>query len=182
MRLMVDLDGVVYDFVDTLTYWCRWREGMSSDRLPYPASWDFYRDQWGLTLEEFLAIGGRAVDDGYLFAEGYSIEGAIDGLHALRDAGHTIHIATDRSYGSRSVENTERWLTANAVPYDSLTFGRDKSVVDADIYIDDRDKNVEALRAAGKSAVIFDQPWNQNVDGPRVYDWPEFVSFVETVA
>ena len=48
----------------------------------------------------------------------------------------------------------------------------------ADIYIDDAPHNITALRGAGCEAIIFDQPYNQQLEGLRARDWGEVEEIV----
>jgi len=168
MRIMVDLDGVVYPFSDVF---------LSYAGLPVmPASqWGFYKDA-GFTDETFLQKFVEGVDAGIIFAIGKPIEGSLEGMAELRRRGHTLHLVTDRFVGKRSQENTERWLIEHEVPYDTLTYSRDKTIIRTDAGIDDKPSHVDALRLAGCHAFLFDRGRSDQKGHRRIVsDWPSFV-------
>ena len=64
--------------------------------------------------------------------------------------------------------DTVTWLEDHRIPFWDLCFVADKPQVGADLYLDDSPTNLAAFRAAGLPAVVFDQPYNRHLDGPRV--------------
>ncbi len=48
----------------------------------------------------------------------------------------------------------------------------------ADAYIDDGPHNIEGLRAAGRTAIVFEQPYNRDLDGLRARNWDEVEEIV----
>lgn len=181
-RVGIDLDGVCYDFGDSLRHylwgWCRRDEAT----MPEPTRWEFYED-WGLDLKQFLQACHAGVDAGVIFTWGDPFPGVREALSALHSAGHTLHVVTDRSFGSNG--NAERatraWLDRYKLPFDSLTFSSDKTIVRADYFIDDKLQNYDELHAAGVEVYLLDQPWNQDRWTPRdrVFSLAEFVGKVK---
>jgi 5'(3')-deoxyribonucleotidase len=110
------------------------------------------------------------------------IEGAADALWRLSDAGVWIRIITHRLYVNwgheKAVGDTAAWLDANRIPYRDLCFLGAKPEADADAYIDDAPHNVEQLRALGNTTIVFDQPYNRSLDGPRASSWVEVEAIV----
>jgi 5'(3')-deoxyribonucleotidase len=185
MRIGVDLDNVVYPFVSVLGDWVSAVTGRLRAELPDETCWEFYKEQWGYTTAEFLDLYRRAVDNSYLFSQGVPIEGSIDGINELKDLGHTIHFATDRFVGKFAQANTEQWLIANEIHYDSLTYTKDKTIVRADAFIDDKPSNVDDLLKIGCKAYLYDYGRRDQVQYPypfqHVYSWPEFVERVNAI-
>ena len=72
-----------------------------------------------------------------------------------------------------AVADTVDWLDDHGIPYRDLCFLGQKPQVEADAYVDDAPHNIEALRAAGNPVIVFDQPYNAEVAGPRAGSWPE---------
>ena len=68
-----------------------------------------------------------------------------------------IRIVTHRLFVSGQhrmvVSDTARWLDEQHIPYMSLCFA--------------------GLREVGQHAVVFDQPYNRNLDGPRMTGWDD---------
>ncbi len=110
------------------------------------------------------------------------VAGAAEALWRLSDAGVWIRLITHRLYTNWghaiAVGDTVAWLDEHGVPYRDLCFLGDKPEVDADAYIDDAPHNIEALRRAGADAVVFDQPYNRDLPGPRVGSWAEAEQWV----
>lgn len=173
MNIGLDMDGVCYDFVGSLKEW------LKRPDLPDAKEWDFFKSQWGMTPKQFTTICNEAVDAEKLFKFGRPIPGALSGTDLLVKEGHSLHIITNRFFGRRSSANTEFWLWLYGVSYDSLNFLRDKTLLNCDVFIDDSPENIEALEAAGKKTIVFDQPWNSNVTaGVRAKGWGEVIEIV----
>lgn len=182
LRIGVDLDGVVYDFIDSLRQFIVLM-GLDGYWKPAPAmTWEFYKD-WGMSREEFLHACNDAVEIGWMFWQGDTLDNAEGELQRLADAGHTLHILTDRSFGwtpGISKMATCDWLENQAIPYHSITFTADKTCVPTDYMIDDKLENYDALDAAGCQVYLRNRPWNQ-VEGDnrrRVDSLSEFVDIV----
>ncbi|MFB0902618.1 MAG: hypothetical protein QMA93_07140, partial [Acidimicrobiales bacterium] len=93
-----------------------------------------------------------------------------------------IRIVTHRLYvnwgHSAAAGDTVEWLDKARIPYRDLCFLGAKSDVGADAYIDDGPHNIEGLRAAGRTAIVFEQPYNRDLDGLRARNWDEVEEIV----
>lgn len=180
MKVGIDLDGVCYDFGASLAYYLTTHCGWDPARCTPPARWEFYED-WGLPLPEFLATCAAGVDAGVVFTHGDPLPGVKDALDRLAAAGHSLHIITDRARGAAQAA-TAQWLTAHDLPYDTLTFAADKTVLWTEVMVDDKRANIDALEEAGTWGYLMDRPWNQ-YEGVlpryrRVADLTEFADAV----
>ena len=182
--LGVDLDGVCADYTAGLRRVVADERGVDPADLPAERSWGF--EEWGLSAAEFERIHHRAVTELHLLRELPVIEGCADALWRLSDAGIWIRIITHRLYvnwGHQvAVSDTVAWLDHNRIPYRDLCFLGAKPEVEADAYIDDAPHNVEALRRAGNIVIVFDQPYNRDLEGPRARNWRELEEQVLDVA
>lgn len=182
MRIGVDLDGCVHDFHKSLTdYLCMIEHDWKIDAESEPQDWHFYR-HWGMSDEEFVATCNAGVDAGVVF-RGNIHDGAADAIASIRAAGHTIHIITDRQFGSTpeaSHRATKEWLAEHGIAYDTLTFSADKTVVQTDMMVEDKIQNYDALTAAGTMVFLINRPWNMPAgDGRyRVNSISEFAHVV----
>lgn len=167
-RVGWDLDGVEYDFAESV------RRTIKHFGLDYPlcegepSSWYFYRP-WGLSDSEFVDICHRGADAGIIFA-GDRRPGGLEAMARVRAAGHSIHIITDRSFGSHpsvSEKATRLFLEEHGYEYDSLTFSADKTVVPVDYFIEDKLQNYDALEAVGTEVYLINRPWNIKRDSRR---------------
>jgi hypothetical protein len=166
------LDGVCYDFGDALRRWLVKKErdyGVAETATyPDPTRWEFYED-WGFTLEEFIAECDEAVDAGFLFDKGAPFPGTYVAFQRLLNAGHEIIIITDRSFGKdgASERNTLNWLDRYELEYHELYFTSNKTSVNVDYMIDDKTSNYLDMLEAGVTAYLMDRPWNQGVIGAK---------------
>lgn len=178
MRLGIDLDGVVYPFVEQFTKYAEMRLGRS---LPEVKQWNFPVEQWGLTVERFIELMADGANEGFLWWEGQPEFGAREVLLKLRDLGHKIIFVTDRAPKGgewQAKVATITWLHDHGFEYDGLFVVRDKTGLGLDLLIDDGPHNIERADAAGEMAVVFDRPWNRDVETGRVYSWSDVQTWV----
>lgn len=182
LRVGIDLDGVVYDFAESLRNHLLVKDSWArAADYPPPTRWEFYED-WGYGLHEFVFECNRGVNAGIIFNTGKPFTGAAEAFERIRAAGHSIHIVTDRTFGKpgQAALHTIAWLHRWDLHYDSITFASDKTIADVDVMVDDRPENFHALTKAGVDAWLLTRPWNQHVDtNRRVLD---LLHFAEVIA
>lgn len=167
-RIGFDLDGVIYRFTKQYNLWMNLTAGMNLDLELEADSWNWF-ENWQ-TTEQFLACMDAAVDAKHLFWQGDLCESTIpDNLRALRAAGHTIHIVTNRYSGKilSSEEATRHFLHEKEIIYDTLTFSADKTVVSTDYFIEDNINNYLALDHHGVLSYIVNRPYNEAFSAKR---------------
>lgn len=199
MKLMLDLDGCGYQYTEAFAQVMAEKRGMKREDFPMPTEWSFYKHEpWNMTTPEFLNAMGEAIIYHNLFGrvdEPYEdFEWAVD---ELAYTGHELFIVTTRTYGFDTVlpakRQTYRWLESHNLldffdPEHIIILGGDtpKSEVcrnlSLDVAIDDGPHNYEDLMNHGTLCMLFDRPWNQEVDtGNRVSGWIEFVQTVQSM-
>jgi uncharacterized HAD superfamily protein len=166
MRVGVDLDGVCYDFAGSFIKYMNGIDHKYSipQNIEEVDKWHFYRD-WGMTDEEFVKHCHNGTDDMVIFRQGPQRDNASEAIDFMRSFGNTIHIVTDRSFGTTpqsSEDNTRWWLFSHGIHYDTLTFSADKTCVETDVFIEDKLENYDALESAGVKCYLVDRPWNQD--------------------
>lgn len=173
--LGVDLDGVCADYTEGFRSVASIEWNVPASSLTTEVSWDF--GEWGLDREGFLALHRASVQDHRMFRDMPAIEGASESLWRLSDAGVWIRVITHRlvtNWGHAIiVSDTVEWLDLRRIPYRDLCFLGRKPEVQADAYVEDAPHNVEALRAGGNTVIVFDQPYNRELPGPRARTWGE---------
>jgi 5'-nucleotidase len=178
--LGVDLDDVCADYTLALREVVATERGVDPATLPLERSWNF--SEWGLDDAAFERMHQAAVQQHRIFRSMPMVPGAADALWRLSDAGVWIRIITHRLYNNWShaiaVGDTVAWLDAVSIPYRDLCFLGTKPQVEADCYVDDAPHNVRALRAIGAQVIVFDRPYNRDLDGPRATNWPEVEQLV----
>lgn len=179
--LGVDLDGVCADYEGAFRSSVARQLSRDAGDLPAQTVMDAY-SQWGLSFEEFEEAHRRAVLEDRMFRHMEPLPGVSEALWELSDLGVWIRIITHRLIFNwaheTSAADTAAWLDAHKIPYRDLCFIGDKPNVGADIYIDDSPGNIISLRDAGKTAIVFDQPYNRDLPAPRATSWADVVTTV----
>ncbi len=180
----VDLDGVCADYTTAFRTVVAEELGVAEASLPLERSWDFR--EWGLDAKGFEEMHHLAVAEKRFFRTLPAFDGCADVLWRLSDAGVWIRIITHRLYvnwgHAAAVSDTVHWLDHHQIPYRDICFLGVKPQVEADVYIDDAPHNVTALRATGNPVIVFDQPYNTGLDGPRASTWAEVEDIVLDLA
>ena len=185
MTVGLDLDGTALDFAGT------WADRYA-DWFGKPveqaemSKWDNLTAATHFeTFDEFFRWAGVArIWRDMRYTEG--AEGFIDQCLTL---GHRVVFLTGRT-DIAAVEQTHQWFNAQPFanprlyrfPAELRTNQARKSVVPCSVYIDDAPHVIEELQSAGKSVVVFDRPWNTNVEGPRIKRWTDMEVTVTGVA
>lgn len=166
MNIGLDLDGVVYPFVDGVRKFLVDCVGYEPEQLGPVTQWRMYED-WGMSEGDFRIHLESAVDHGLLFWTPGPCEGTREALQRLVDAGHTLHVVTARGeFGSpgQAERLTREWTEEYLPAVASLTFAQDKTVVRCDVFLEDRVENYDSLIHHGVRATLINQPWNQQVE------------------
>ena len=182
--LGVDLDGVCADYTSAFRRIAAMERNVDADSLTTEVSWDFA--EWGLNRDSFLELHKTSVQDHRMFKNMPALDGVSDALWRLSDAGVWIRIVTHRlvtNWGhALIVSDTVDWLDAKSIPYRDICFLGRKPEIEADAYVEDAPHNVEALRARGNTVIVFDQPYNRDLDGLRASNWVEVEAIVSELA
>lgn len=183
----IDLDGVVYPTFSEVVSDFIFHD--SFKRYPRQATtWNFPAIDWNMSDAEFNGWVIKGLEAEYIFREGFPVNGAVDGMRALDDAGFRIRIVTQRlgwpMFHARIIANTSAWLEQWRIPYHSIWFQGKGDVKNTDgaWLLDDRPENVGQHR----NGVLFAQAHNWKVveamqgDGNCrvVQGWDEFVEMV----
>lgn len=178
--LGVDLDGVCGDHTGIFRRIVAAELGVSLEDLPLQRSWSFV--EWGLTDAEFERLHELAVVEHRMFRDMDVIDGVAEALWRLSDEGVWIRIISHRLYvnwgHATAAGDTAAWLDQARIPYRDLCFIGAKSDIGADVYVEDGPHNIEAFQRDGRDVIIFDQPYNAHLDGPRARDWVEVEAMV----
>ncbi len=182
--LGVDLDGVCADYNRGFREVVAADKGVDPESLPLPSAWGF--EAWGLDDEEYARLHRLAVSDKRMLRHLPAIEGCTEALWRLSDMGVWIRIITHRLYvnwgHAAAVTDTVSWLDDHRIPYRDICFLGAKPQVEADAYIDDAPHNITALAEDGNTVIIFDQLYNQGLDGIRATGWSEVEAVVVDLA
>ena len=183
----VDLDGVCANYIDSLRPYMAATGRTDAFTLPEPTNFNLAEAGWFKDAEDYYATHHYAVERS-LFKTMTEIPGMSDGLWTLSDAEIHIRIVTHRilTHGDQdtAVVDTIAWLQHKRqdgrvrVPYRDVCFLGAKSDATANLHIDDAPGQINALKEAGENVLIFDQPYNRHLEGPRAHNWSEVVEMV----
>jgi 5'-nucleotidase len=180
--LGVDLDGVCADYEAAFRASVARQLGRDPSTLPPQTIMDAY-SEWGLSFPAFESAHRHAVLEDRIFRTMAPMPGVSAALWRLSDRGVWIRIITHRLLFNwaheTSAADTAAWLDQHRIPCRDLCFIGDKPNVGADVYVDDAPRHIVGLRAAGKAAIVFDQPYNRHLPGPRATSWDDVVTYVE---
>lgn len=159
LRIGVDIDDVLYPFYDQ-AHLASISAGITNGITP--STWSPYTDYGCSDQEWFDALSGPTLDGSLYFADPFP--GAVEAMQEMADRGWLLHLVTARgalAHGELIRKHTIDWLHAHQIPFDSLTFSSDKTIVDVDVFIEDHPKNAEALVKVGRKVVLIDRPYNR---------------------
>jgi 5'(3')-deoxyribonucleotidase len=170
-RVLIDLDGVIRDFIEGL-------------RIVYSREYPDHEIKNVLSrdLHEFFPIGKDIYD--FLkqkFGEEILLEsppypGAIEALRKWEDV-FEIAIVTAQPPDWRYA--TYSWIGNYSLPINEIKVIHDKHTVPGFALLDDFKENLELFAETGRLAVCMDQPWNQDWKGPRVKSVDEFFQVID---
>ena len=180
--LGVDLDGVCGDYTSSFRAVVAEDRGIDPDVLGDARSWDFA--EWGIRgPEEFDRLHRLAVLEHRMFRHMPPLPGVAESLWRLSDAGVWIRIITHRlcvNWGHAiAVADTVAWLDDTGIPYRDICFLGAKPEVEADC-LRRRRRRTTSWRSArpGNHVIVYDAPYNRDVDGPRAASWAEVEALV----
>jgi 5'-nucleotidase len=172
MIIAIDVDGVVVDLVTQVLaiYNARYVDDIPVEKI---TDWDidqFVKPECGMKIYEIFEAPGI-----YDFVEPFP--GALNTINWLREVGHRVVFVTTPAPGTEGVK--QKWLIQHGfLPLPSYGYSsdyveaRDKSLIAADLLLDDNYDNVLKFPGIG---VLMEQPWNRNKPyGWRVKNWHDF--------
>ena len=174
---------VIFDYDDIVYPWSRRAhelcEAAGITNGKQVTQWEMWRD-YGCEEQVLWDVLGEATVSGALY-DAPLIPGVTAQMRRLRGYGHRVHIVTARGFGPHGdlIESiTREQIRHHHIPMDSLTFSKDKTVVEADFALDDGYHNYTALNDAGVLVFLMDMPHNQAFEARRVHSAQEFADIV----
>lgn len=172
-RVLVDLDGVVRDFIGSLI----------------DVYTDVYPDHSILPvtsrrLEDFFPIGEKIyqfMKTGYIeriMENAAAYPGALEALQLWQNE-FEIVIVTAQPDDIRA--STYIWIGKNKLASNEVHISYFKSQIEGFALLDDFIDNLDDFAQTGRLAICLDQPWNQEWKGPRVKSVEEFFQYLQTM-
>lgn len=176
MKVGIDLDGVVFDWVGAVT-----REYENWFGFPLAGQIKEWDDPLKLSHFESYTDLFDWCDRANVWGACAYVPGARGGIEHLLAEGHQISFVTSRHGGG--ADWAKMWVDSQFGPrnmrvgfYPNL--GVAKYTVPCSVYIEDSPAAIQELQGAGKDVLIFDQPWNAKVKGDRVKSWIDAVEAI----
>jgi 5'(3')-deoxyribonucleotidase len=179
MRLGIDLDGVVANFIlGWITrYNVEFGTHLTEDLVDH---WNAAADLTHFPdMSDFWAWAGAAGGGPTVFRHLTTYPGALRTLNELA-VDHDIVILSMKPDWAAS--DTFSWIAEHHIPTREVHLLRDKWKVPCDLYLDDSPHALPDLAKHRPEATVcrYVRPWNQPVPGVRdVHDWAEFCAFVK---
>lgn len=179
IRIAVDLDGVLYNWGDTVRFLVNHYLGANLPPIEeFADKWEAFEEYLGPTYYRWVVTTGVKYG---LYRYGHVYRGSIEALRELDKIGDII-VVTHRP--REVLHDTLDWIAFHRIPMTEFHFlhtGTPKSTVKADVYLDDRLKVVEdcVVNANGALVLLWDRPWNRSRNIPgviRVSEWSEVIS------
>lgn len=180
MKILLDFDEVintmVHHWVNTLN--CVYGTSVNFDDV---SEWDMHKAFPALTEDEIYNPLHLQT-----FWNGVKImPGAKEGIQALLTQGHEIYIVT--SAHPDTIKWKAKWLQRELqeIPWSNVIVSNNKSLIKGDILVDD---GLHNLYEGSYIKVLFDKPWNRNVDKSkltdiihRVRNWDEIIDLIDNL-
>jgi 5'(3')-deoxyribonucleotidase len=181
LRVALDMDEVLADWIGEV---CRcWNAEYPDEQCTPDAitSWD---------IAAQLGKGGKSFISGLMGMIGLyrrlkPVDGAINGVNVLLDAGHEVLIVTALPPNAPFAPKEKLEWLAEFMPRVSsgnVFFCNRKELIDADVLVDDRAETIETWTCTGRPAILFDKPHNRECGfGVRAHGWVDVLRIVETL-
>lgn len=172
MIIALDVDDTVLDLMTKWLSLYNQRYGDNKQKSDI-TQWNFsylLKPECGDKIYEYLQYPN-------LYDDMEEIEGALDGVKKLRDMGHRIVYVTAGMAKGKYIRLKELGFLEKEEDY---VEARDKSLILADLIIDDRPFNIWQFK--GKYGIVFDEPWSKDEDLEyHAKDWKEIVKLVKKI-
>ena len=167
----VDIDGVLADYPNCFYTFIRETLG---------------KEYTECTTEEYVKTKHEYRSSGYK-KNLPLIEGAIEGMKKLKQAGYTIVLLTARPYHKypRMFADTIDWLTNNNIPYDALLWNENKEEAilkefpNMRFFIEDNLENATKISSKGKTVYLLNSKTKIEKLIPHIiaiHNWEELIS------
>lgn len=180
MRIGVDIDGVITDFVDGFVSLVK-------------EKYSFIIRESDIIYHDLDLVLGIPKNEAYnlvfenLVNRLSLIDGAKKGLIELSNAGHSIHIITARPSSLNDI--TVSFLKDNGIPFSSIVYlnHSEKHLCDMKLDVVIEDSLVDAINFATCDSdcvvLLFSHPWNRSINVKnlftRVKSWGEIVFIIK---
>ena len=166
MRIGIDCDGVLRDFITDLIEGVKTTHPEHTNKIKTPTSWEW---------ESWLPFWTDEETEKYVFEDNYldffgvvasPIESSVEDWPKLKqwakENGHELVLVSAQRKNCE--ELTSEWLKKYGFDFEEIHYTKHKWSIDVDVLIDDSPEKLEqfADRSVNYgSAICYKQPWNQ---------------------
>lgn len=176
MKIGIDIDGVLTNFVDTFIELVKERFG-SRFAVEDIRDHDLYK-VLGIDKKEAFQLVVETLNRPL-----EPQKGAIEAVRGLSQS-HEIYFITARPNGTEAV--TGEWLRSHGLPTERLVFRKEgnkhEHEVNLDVIIDDNIEEVVGWIGKATMIIIFDHPWNKSLNIRnhfiRAYGWRDVLELL----
>lgn len=156
MNIALDFDGVLSH---TMKRWVMIHQQKGGQiTLRDVDVWAFY-EKFDMTKDECFAIFDEVWGD---WENLIPLEHDLD--QKTKMLGNLGHLDVVTTVSEPFIPQITKWLDRENVTYKNVIHSTEKHKLDYDIYIDDAVKNAEKMLDAGKTVLLYNQPWNHYYD------------------
>ncbi len=166
MRIGIDCDGVLRDFIPDLIEGIKTTHPEHADKILVPESWDW---------ETWLPFWTEDETEKYVFEDNYldffgavcpPIKESAEDWKTLKrwaeDNGHELVLVSAQR--PHCEEPTTEWLREHGFDFGEIHYTKNKWAVDVDVLIDDSPEKLNDFKeksVVGGTAICMKQSWNQ---------------------
>lgn len=179
LHILLDADGTLLD------WGAGWDEVLEElfphlTNLPRSVDQRSFNLKLGLTEEEAKAVDTIFNHPGF-YARLKPIPGAQEAVAKMQERGHHVQVATSPWWLNPTCLQDKADTLAAFFGEDirnGAHFGNDKTILRADFLFDDKPE-ITGKYTPQWTQVLYDQPYNQHVDLPRIFSWDEWEERLE---
>ena len=165
MRIGLDCDGVLRDFITDLKVKVKNTHPEHADKILTPETWNW---------EDWLPFWTEDESEKYIFEDNYleffgpeasPIKSSVEDWKKLKEwaheNGHELVLVSAQRENCK--EPTRQWLDKWGFDFDEYNFTHDKWSIDVDVLIDDSPEKMNQFkekRVANGNPICFKQTWN----------------------
>ena len=166
MRIGIDCDGVLRDFIPALIDSIKETHPQHADKILVPESWDW---------EQWLPFWTDEETEKYVFEDNYldffgveasPIQSSVEDWKILKrwaeDNGHELVLVSAQR--EHCEEPTTEWLKKYGFDFDEIHYTKNKWSIDVDVLIDDSPEKLKDFKeksVVGAVPICMKQSWNQ---------------------
>jgi 5'(3')-deoxyribonucleotidase len=168
--IALDLDNTTADFTKGFASHLHATSVFKDTRFPEHNTYDLVAAGWFSSKEEFMTHFQEAERNG-LYRSLTPFNAAIATISALQANGDVVNVVTARS--DAFAADTLTWLEAYGLSPNKVIHTDAKHEVEADLFIEDADYQIENLTKYGRNVIVHSRPYNTALDVPRFDAWVE---------